>query len=78
MLEKSTETDTTFLEMTASSDYQIALTEAAWFTAHPAAASEDRVHVNRLIRDLMSYENQHGVESYELRELKALEDERNK
>jgi len=58
----------------SESDYQIALTEAAWFTAHPPQNSNDQDYVNHLIKKLVEYEDVHGLESHELRELKAAED----
>lgn len=56
------------------SDYQIALTEASWFTSHPPSTADDQSYVNKLIRSLAEYEEENGLESYELRELKAQED----
>lgn len=61
----------------SAEDYNLALVEASWFEAHPATTQEDRTYVNRLIKDLTEYEDQHGLESSELRELKAYEDSRN-
>lgn len=60
-------------------DYAIALTEASWFTTYPPSVMspgnvEEQSYVNRLIQTLTEYEEAHGLESYELRELKAQED----
>lgn len=57
-------------------DYNIALVEAGWYTAHPPQNPTNQDYVNRLIKDLTAYEEEHGLESYELRELKAQEDAR--
>jgi hypothetical protein len=47
-------------------EYQIALTEALWYTAHPPSSGADQNYVAQLIKDLTPYEEKHGLDSSEL------------
>lgn len=56
-------------------EYQISLTEAAWYSAHPPTTAEERDEASRLETTLSRYCNDHGLgEPWELYELRQLLD----